>query len=152
MAEPVIKLKRSSETGKLPQPEDLEFGELALNYADGKLYYKKDSGLIDSIGTGGSAGTRRRYEQIATADQTTFIFSTGYSPGFIDVIHNGSTLGLADYTATDGTTVILNEPAQQDDIIILIAYDPVGLADTYRKEEVDEITTEKAIVMAIALG
>jgi hypothetical protein len=40
----IIKLKKSSQAGKVP--ETLEYGELALNYTDGKLYYKKSDGTI----------------------------------------------------------------------------------------------------------
>lgn len=35
-----IKLKKSSVPGKVPLATDLEYGELAINYADGRLYYK----------------------------------------------------------------------------------------------------------------
>lgn len=35
-----ITLKKSSVVGRLPQLEDLDWGELAINFADGKLYYK----------------------------------------------------------------------------------------------------------------
>jgi hypothetical protein len=45
-----IILKKSNVTTKAPVPGDLEFGELALNYTDGKLYYKKaDGNTIDSF-------------------------------------------------------------------------------------------------------
>ena len=37
-----LQIKKSNETGKVPQPGDLDWGELALNYADGKLFYKKN--------------------------------------------------------------------------------------------------------------
>jgi hypothetical protein len=33
-------LKRSSVAGKIPTVNDLVFGELAINYKDGKLYFK----------------------------------------------------------------------------------------------------------------
>ena len=36
-----LQIKKSNETGKVPQPTDLDWGELALNYTDGKLFYKK---------------------------------------------------------------------------------------------------------------
>lgn len=42
-----VLLKRSSVVGKAPDSSDLEFGELALNYADGKLYYKNSSNEIN---------------------------------------------------------------------------------------------------------
>jgi len=35
-----ITIKRSSVTGKVPTTGDLEYGELAINYADGIIYYK----------------------------------------------------------------------------------------------------------------
>jgi len=42
-------LKKSSVASKVPQPTDLQYGELALNYADGKLYYKNSSNSISSF-------------------------------------------------------------------------------------------------------
>lgn len=48
-----IKLKRSSVIGKQPQVSDLDYGELALNYADGVLYFKNASNAIAQISGGG---------------------------------------------------------------------------------------------------
>jgi len=49
-----IKLKKSSVSGRIPSVGDLDYGELAINYADGKVYYKNSSnqikGFIDSAG------------------------------------------------------------------------------------------------------
>ena len=42
-------LKKSSVVGKIPLVGDLEYGELALNYADGKLYYKTSSNTIETF-------------------------------------------------------------------------------------------------------
>lgn len=44
-----IKLKKSGEIGNTPSSSELEFGELALNYADGILYYKDPSNVIQQI-------------------------------------------------------------------------------------------------------
>jgi hypothetical protein len=41
-----IKLKNSSVTNKVPLVGDLDYGELAINYADGNLFYKNSSNLI----------------------------------------------------------------------------------------------------------
>ena len=49
----VIKFKRSSLVGHIPQPEDLDFGEVAINDADGVMYYKKANGTISSFSSGG---------------------------------------------------------------------------------------------------
>jgi hypothetical protein len=52
MASKII-LKKSSVTSKVPVAGDLDFGELAINYADGKLYYKKSDGTtIDAFQAG----------------------------------------------------------------------------------------------------
>lgn len=42
---------RSSVPGKAPTAEQLEYGELAINFADEKLYFKNTSNNIVSIGT-----------------------------------------------------------------------------------------------------
>lgn len=39
-----IKLKKSVVKDRVPSLEDLAYGELAINYRDGKLYYKKSDG------------------------------------------------------------------------------------------------------------
>jgi len=44
-----IILKKSSVGAKVPLTTDLAYGELALNYADGKLYYKTSSNTIKSF-------------------------------------------------------------------------------------------------------
>jgi len=44
-----IKLKKSSVPGRAPAANDLEYGELAINYADGTIYYKNTSNTVQSI-------------------------------------------------------------------------------------------------------
>jgi hypothetical protein len=44
-----IILKKSSVGAKVPLVGDLNYGELALNYADGKLYFKDSSNVIQSF-------------------------------------------------------------------------------------------------------
>ena len=43
---PKVLLKRSSVAGKVPTTSDLSHGELAVNFADGKIYYKNSSNQI----------------------------------------------------------------------------------------------------------
>ena len=47
MANKVL-LKKSSTAAKIPLTSDLDYGELALNYTDGKLYYKTASNAVDT--------------------------------------------------------------------------------------------------------
>lgn len=52
-------LKKSGTPASAPQVGDLDFGELAINYDDGILYYKNNSGVIDVIArkaVGGASG------------------------------------------------------------------------------------------------
>lgn len=51
-----IRLKKSGATGNVPSNSSLEFGEIALNYADGILYYKDASNIIQQI-SGSAANT-----------------------------------------------------------------------------------------------
>lgn len=44
-----IIFKKSSVVNKVPLTSDLEYGEVALNYADGKMYYKTSANTIDYI-------------------------------------------------------------------------------------------------------
>ena len=154
MTDTLIKFKRSSVPGKIPLATDLDFGEVAINYQDGIIYYKKPDGTISAIGGGGSGGAvgRNITEITATNGQTVFTPTGGYTIGFIDVILNGSQLSNSDFTATNGTTVTLAQAATASDLVRLVSYDAVSLANTYRKSEVDSLVNETAIVMAIALG
>ena len=47
-----IKIKNSGTTSAAPS--SLEYGELGLNYADGKIFYKNGSGTIVEFSSGGS--------------------------------------------------------------------------------------------------
>lgn len=49
-----IKIKRSGTSSQTPS--SLEHGELALNYADGKLFYKDATNAIAELSTGGGSG------------------------------------------------------------------------------------------------
>lgn len=56
MANQII-LKKSSVAAKVPLTTDLAYGELALNYQDGKLYYKTASNTIESFSAGSATTT-----------------------------------------------------------------------------------------------
>jgi hypothetical protein len=56
----------------------------------------------------------------ATAGQTSFTVS--YTPGLIDVFYNGSKLVASEYTASNGTTVVLANAAVLNDLLEIISY------------------------------
>lgn len=49
MADPKIKIKRSSVAGKIPTPDQVPLGELALNTYDGKLFASKNVGIGTTV-------------------------------------------------------------------------------------------------------
>lgn len=60
-------------------------------------------------------------EFTATAGQTTFT-PPSYTAGFISVYRNGVLLGSADYTATNGTTVVLATGATSGDLVTVESF------------------------------
>lgn len=56
----------------------------------------------------------------ATADQTTFVAS--YALGYVDVFLNGVKLAEDQYTASNGTSIVLDEGAAVDDVIEIVAF------------------------------
>lgn len=55
MANKII-LKKSSVVSKIPTTADLEYGEVAINYADGKLYYKDNNNQIQYFSASNVSG------------------------------------------------------------------------------------------------
>jgi hypothetical protein len=73
-------------------------------------------------GGGGGGGTSVTVTQAtATAAQTDF--SVTYTVGQLSVYLNGALLASADYTASNGTTVVLAAGAAANDIFTAVAYD-----------------------------
>jgi len=123
-----ISLYYSSTPAAAPIAGNLVNGELAINIADGKLYYKDAGGVVQSIS--GATATYTRTSFTATAAQTTFTVS--YTVGFVQVYLNGVFLNGTDFTATNGTTVVLATGAAAGDIVEVIAYNisNIGVAST----------------------
>ncbi len=96
-------LKKSSVVAKIPTTADLDYGELALNYADGKLYYKTSGNTIDAfasasasaavtsvVGLTGDVSTT----QILTAIETIDGAGSGLDADLLDG-YNSSTTDVA---------------------------------------------------------
>jgi len=129
-----IKLKRSATAGGIPTTSQLELGEVAINTTDGKMYIKKSvSGvetIVDITGGGSSADTiLEEFQFTATSNQTTFSGSDDnsetftYTPNAIQVFLNGILLDYGvDYTATNGTSVVLAETVDANDYLQVFAF------------------------------
>ena len=65
-----------------------------------------------------------------TGNQTDFAFAAGYTVGYLDVYFNGVRLiSPTDYSATDGTNVILTTTAVSGDVVELVAYKAFNLGN-----------------------
>jgi len=73
-----------------------------------------------TVGVNPSAREIQTY--IATALQTTFTVTGGYTVGLVDVFINGVRLTSSDYTATNGTTVVLAVGTMAGNIVDIIKY------------------------------
>ena len=72
--------------------------------------------------------TQTRDSFTATSGQVSFSCS-GYTPNFLDVFLNGVKLAAADYTATNGSDVVLASGASTGDILEVVAFTTFTPAD-----------------------
>jgi hypothetical protein len=72
--------------------------------------------------------TQTRDSFTATSGQTSFATS-GYTPNYLDVYLNGVKLASADYTASNGSDVVLASGAATGDILEVVAYTTFTPAD-----------------------
>jgi len=140
-----IVLKRSSTSGAVPGTSDLELGEIALNTYDGKMYMKKtvsgSSSIVELTGNvalSSSAFDLINYKFVATSNQTSFSGSDAnsvtlaYASGTIQVFLNGILLDPTDYTATNGTHVVLDTGANSGDILYISRFAGVNPFDDFK--------------------
>lgn len=94
-------------------------------------------GLLSGAG-GGAFKSADRTNFTATAGQTTFTLTQGYSIGDVDVFLNGvKLLEGDDYYATNGSTVVLTSGAVAGDFVQVISYNQFSVANAYTKTETD---------------
>ena len=97
-----ISIYYSSTASNTPTAGNLVAGELAINTADGKLFYKDSSGVVQVIGTKGGVGS-------STTTQVLYN-SSGLVVGSANMVFDGSTLTTLNSaytgTLTGGTGVV----------------------------------------------
>lgn len=133
----------SQVTGTLPIANG---GTNITTYATGDILYASASNTLSKLAAGtdgnvltlasgvpswaaaGGSSTLAITDFTATSGQTTFTVS--YTVGLVEgVYRNGIKLGTADYTATNGTTVVLNTGATTGDLIEVVAFSAVSLSN-----------------------
>lgn len=98
MANKVL-LKKSSVSAKVPLTTDLDYGELALNYADGKLYFKNASNVIKSFTIDDSVVTLAGTQTLTNKTLTSPTINGGALSGTFS-----GAITLSDTTASTSTT------------------------------------------------
>jgi len=84
------------------------------------------SGYIGAIPT--PQATQSRDVYTATSNQTTFT-TQGYTPNFVSVYLNGVHLARADFTATNGSDVVLASGATVNDTVEIVSFGTFQSAD-----------------------
>ena len=156
-----IRLKRSGTSGAQPNPTSLDYGEITLNYADSTIYFRKPDNTLGSIttGTGGGGGTsgavalRSATTVSVTSQQSTFTVTGGYTVGAIDVFRNGvKLLPSLDFTATNATSVVLGVPAENGDVVEILAYKVESLVSTVARSVTTVVATSNQTVFTATGG
>jgi len=109
-----------------PTGSNVTTGDLYFDNTAGQLKVYDGSNFINA----GSAinGTAQRVQFTATAGQTTF--SVSYDAGFVDVYLNGIKLIVGtDFTATNGTSIVLASGAAVNDTVDIVAYGTFTLSN-----------------------
>ena len=149
-----IVLKRSATQDAVPGTSDLELGELALNTYDGKLYMKKTVGGSSSIvnlsgGTaaGSSAFSHTTFKYTASGSTTTFSGTDddsktlSYTAGQLQVFLNGILLDVSDYTASNGTSVVLDSATSSGSILLATSFTGTNPFDYFKYVATSSQTT-----------
>jgi len=105
-----ISIYYSSTATNVPTAGNLVAGELAINTADGKLFYKDSAGVVQVIGTKGGVGS-------STTTQVLYN-SSGLVVGSANMTFNGTTLTVANDASISGLTVGKGYGAQSGNVAL----------------------------------
>jgi hypothetical protein len=125
--------------GQTTFPLTYEVGQLEIYYNGSKLYpdeFTATNGTSVVLATGATEGaqisTVKYVAALTTAavrNETTFTttlnqttFNVNYTPGQLDVFYNGAKLNVSEFTATNGTSVVLGFPCAADESVAIISY------------------------------
>jgi hypothetical protein len=89
-----VQLKKSSVASRVPLTTDVDYGELALNYTDGKLYYKKSDGTT--------------IDHFPSVTQTVSPFGSYANPSWITSLDSSKLTGTIDNARLNGGTYSIN--------------------------------------------
>ena len=100
------------------------------------------TGVLTATGGvgGGNVNFRTIQEFTSTAGQTTYTISGGYTVGYVEVLVNGVYISENQYTATNGTTIVLTDANSAGDIVTVFLYSLYNLGESTYARNVDTLT------------
>ena len=115
------------------QPSSPDTGDLWFDTANNIMKVYNGTNWVNA---GSSVnGVQNSVQHIATAGQTTF--AATYDITYLQVYLNGGLLAASDYTATNGTSIVLAAAAFVNDIVFVHSFGTFLLADHYSKVAAD---------------
>ena len=122
-------------SGVVQNPNTYSVSGLTLTFSGAPPTGTNNIGVLylglpaSGVTTPGNTAYLSSTEFTATAGQTTFTPSGTYQVGFINVIRNGAQLAPSDYTATNGTTVVLGTACAVGDSVVIQVYNLVSVSN-----------------------
>ena len=114
-----------------------DVGDLVFDTTAAKL--KVFDGSSYALAGSSVNGTSQRFRYVATAGQTTFsgndangnslTYDVASGTAFADVYLNGVKLDTSDFTATNGTSIVLGSAAQLNDVLVVVSFGTFTLAN-----------------------
>jgi hypothetical protein len=105
------------------------------------------SGVPSWINSTSSGVSYTKTDFTAVYGQTTFTVT--YTVGLVEVYRNGVKLAIADYTASNGTTIVLATFANLGDVIEVIAYGAVNTAAVITAEDFSGTGSQTVYTMSV---
>ena len=120
-------------------PSSPSEGDLWFDTTANTMKVYDGSGFINA---GSSVnGIENSVQHTATAGQTSF--TATYDAGFLQVYLNGLRLDAEDYTATNGSTVVLDTGATLNDVVFIHSFGTFVLANTYTQAQTNSLLDAK---------
>ena len=123
MANTKLKLKKSSVAGRIPAAGDLDYGELAINYRDGKLYYKDNANAVQAFTDSDNIVTQITNLSLNSSDVINLIDSD-YVQARVSsgVIGDANTVILNEYTGDSSTSTfaLTYSPTTDQHAIVMV--------------------------------
>lgn len=107
----------------VPSPSLGKNSDFYLDNLTGDVYKKVSGVWIYQMTIKGTSSTATSQVFTSTSGQNTYLITGGYTVGSVEVYFNGIKLISSEFTATNGTSVILSVPAELNDIVEILKYE-----------------------------